>query len=427
MKDFKFYIRFGVHKDRGVIKSLRDSISGMFIPAHILCYSTNATIAAIKYINKGYYIDPMTYIYADGIQAYVVPDIKGSQDKKFKPSIAKLTDNFGLAEFFKNNNFEALTPKDILDNDLFAEEFCKKNIELQMNKIEDEKKGAYKKYADLLRAEGEDEIAQEIENALSPEAIIPPYFYFDSMSDEWLKVNLKLADMTRQNSKLPVVPIIFTLPNVLCEEILDLFKDYNKIFVWADDLEQKQSIGSSQQSGLEKFADFIKSAKEKKVEVINMYGSYFSILLSKIGLAGMCNGIFYGEYKSRKTKGGGIPPSRYYIRKLHEFYAIPEATTLLRKYPELLDIECDNCMNLIGGNIENIFSFDADHSLAQSHFVYSREREINNASENKLVDLLNDMDDKYLLYGDKIPDENITKKNIEYLKIWKEILMKYSK
>ena len=48
ISNLKFLIRFGVHRDRETIKDLEGSISGVVIPAHILCYSTNATIAAIS-------------------------------------------------------------------------------------------------------------------------------------------------------------------------------------------------------------------------------------------------------------------------------------------------------------------------------------------------------------------------------------------
>src|SRR5687768_13595111 len=113
MNTFDFFIRFGVHKDREVIKSLRDSISGIIIPAHILCYSTNATIAAISYIRRGFFIDPMTFVYASpDIRDYVVQD-KTTHRDKFKPSIAKLTDHYGLTTIFENNQYRPLRPQDL--------------------------------------------------------------------------------------------------------------------------------------------------------------------------------------------------------------------------------------------------------------------------------------------------------------------------
>ncbi len=423
MTNFNFYIRFGVHKDREVIKSLRDSISGMIIPAHILCYSSNATIAAISYIKKDYFIDPMTYIYSDGsMQKYL--STKSGTDS-FKPSIAKLTENYGLMDFFVSNNYRPLTPGDLLNNDLLADEFCKKNIALQINKIDEEKAGAYKKYADLLKKVGENHLSEEIEKTHRPKGIIPPYFYFESIDDEWLKVNLKLAEMTRKNTDLPVIPLIFTEAFLLDDGLLDLYKDYKEMFIWADDLEQKQQITNTQQQGLEKFANFVAKATEKGISLTNLYGSYFSVLLNKVGLSGMCNGVFYGENKTRKAKVGGIPPSRYYIRKLHEFYSIPETLAILRKYPDLLDRDCQQCLDLLKGDIENIFTFDSEHALAQSHFVYSREKEIEVAQSKNLDALLNDLDENFIAYRDKLPDEDITRKNVKYLSIWKEILKKY--
>jgi len=112
--------------------------------------------------------------------------------------------------------------------------------------------------------------------------------------------------------------------------------------------------------------------------------SYFSVLLNKIGLQGICNGIFYGEYKSKRAQIGGGPSARYYIRELHDFYSISIATKILLQHPNLLDKDCKKCMDLINNDTNNIILFDKDHSLAQRHFIYSREVEI---QENKTKDL----------------------------------------
>jgi hypothetical protein len=216
MNDFEFFIRFGVHKDRETLKSLRGSMAGLVVPAHILCHSTNATIAAISYINKSFYIDPMTFLYAGSdIKDYVVKDKETNTDK-FKPSIAKLTDDYGLTETFQSNGYTALQPDNFTEE--FINNFCDKNLKLQLKKVDESKEGAYKKYGDLLSKIGENHIVQEMQTTHTPKGIVPPYFYFASLTDPWLDVNLKLAKSTKEKSGQDLVtPLVFTNSATLVE------------------------------------------------------------------------------------------------------------------------------------------------------------------------------------------------------------------
>ena len=333
MNDYKFLIRFGVHKDRETIRSLRDSISGMVVPAHILCYSTNATIAAISYIQKGYYIDPMTYLYADvNIKDYVVYDEKAKKNR-FKPSIAKLTDSYGLTTLFEGRNYSRLTPSDFTDE--FIVGFCQKNIELQTSKVDADKAGAYQKYSELLKKIGENHAVEEMETTHTPSAIIPPYFYIEKKDSEWIDVNKKLAQKTSELTQLTVMPVILATPGALGSDLLKTFSNFKDLFLWVDDFGQKQTITTPQEDEFKKVASFIKSAETEKFKIIDLRGTYFSVLLGKLGLTGLCNGVLYGETKARKAAIGGLPPVRYYIRKLHEFFGIAEAIRLLKKYPGL--------------------------------------------------------------------------------------------
>jgi hypothetical protein len=343
--------------------------------------------------------------------------------RKFKPSIAKLTNSYGLADFFESRNYDKFKPSDFTEE--FSSDFCEKSIQLQQNKFDEEKGSALKKYADLLRKIGETHSADEMDTAHLPKAIIPPYFYFNSTEDEWLEINLKLAKLTKEKTDQSVVPVIFTNPSNLSDIILDKYKDFEEIFIWVDDLEQKHSLTKVQADNFAKFAAFIKSANERNIKVINMYGSYFSIMLGKIGMKGMCNGIFYGETKGRKTMLGGVPQARFYIKTLHEFFLIPVAIKLLQAYPDLLDRGCKECMDLINGDINEIFKFTLDHSLAQAHFIHSRKGEIINMESTTLDQLVEQISIAYSRYNADLESGDIYNKNLEYLQVWSNALKPY--
>lgn len=417
-----FFIRFGVHKDREVIKDLRSSLAGIVVPAHILSYSPNPTIAAIDYINRPYYIDPMTYIYSGSdIADYVVLN-KKTRRKQFKPSISKMTKDYDLAGHFEASDYAPLTPSDFSDE--FVQKLVQKNVELQLQKIEQEKGGAYKRYKDLLSKVGAEHIVKKMSEAHRPAAVIPPYFYFATQDSPWREINRRLYEATKSVTDQLVVPIVLTDAACLTEDLFAMYPDCREMIVWIDNLNEKEpdSLSKTQIAKLKQLASFVTLARDRGIGVINLYGSYFSLLLSKLGMTGICNGVFYGEYKTRKSTIGGAPPSRYYIRAVHEFFSIPNAIGLLKdpRYSGMLDTSCKKCMDLIDGKPDNIIALDADHAKAQRHFVYAREQELDTVEKTDLAGLIEDLNTTYTKYNPL--DPRIVKKSIDYLAAWARAL-----
>lgn len=407
MKNFDFIIRFGVHKDRETLRTLKESISGLVVPAHILCHSTDATIAAISYIKKEYYIDPMTFLYAVNIGEYL-----GENKKKFKPSIEKMTKDYGLLPLFEANGYSALKHTDFTEE--IINDFAQKSLDLQCKKVDEKKQGAYAKYTELLKKIGENHIIDELNSLHEPKAVIPPYFFIEKNDSDWIKVNLDLANKVKSLTQKTITPIVSVSISCLNEEILNSYNDYKEFFLWVNDLDERNST----QADLKKYADFVKLGKEKGFTIRNLYGSYFSILLGKVGLSGICNGIFYGEHKGVRSKVGGVPIARYYIRKFHQFFTLPEAIPLINKYPELLDKECPEAMEIINSNPQNIIQLEKDHSKAQAHFIHCRKKEITMTEATELSEILDDMDATYKKYKNEFERHLITKKSLEYLNHW---------
>lgn len=427
MSEFKFYIRFGVHKDRDVIRELNSSIDGICVPAHIFSYSPEPTIYAALTINKSYFIDPMTYIYSDqDIEDYVVEEKENG--RQFKPSIKKLTEDYGLGQLFKERDFKRLAPEDLTEE--IIQSWADKSIDLQCNKLKNQKESTLKRYEDLLKEIGEESLIKDIEKAELPLFLLPPYFYFKDSQDPWLDINFRFFSLIREKKpNMEVVPLLLTSATTVDDSLIEKLKSNNisKIFLWLDDLDEKDSPdkGGSHAVKLDKFVAFVQKAKEKEIQVTNLYGSYFSMLLSKIGLAGMCNGIFYGENKSRKSKVGGGPQARYYIRALHEFYTLEPATLILSdpRGNDLLDKESVKCMQLINGDPKNIFLFDSDHSLAQRHFIFSRSKELEDVKSKSLEELAKNLHDIYSQYS-LVVEKYSRNKSPRHLEHWYDVLSK---
>ena len=422
MSDFKFFIRFGVHKDRDVIKELMGSIDGVCVPAHIFSYSPEPTVYAALTMNKNYFIDPMTYLYSDqDIEDYVTTEEEGG--RQFKPSVRKLTTDYQLLDFFKQRDFKKLEAVDMTEN--MIDEWVARNLFVQLEKIKENKESTIKRYTKILQDMGLEFPPVVASN--EPTFIVPPYFHFSSVSDPWFDINIQFAKRTREKQPNDsIFPIVLTNSGSRNKDLIIRYKNegFKMLLVWVDDLNEKEVGGNGTQIGkLISFANFIGMANEEGVKIINLYGSYYSVLLGKIGLGGMCNGIFYGEYKSRKSKVGGGPQSRYYVRKLHDFIGLVPAISLLqdKKGSELLDTETPECMKLINGNPKNIFLFDSDHSLAQRHFVFSRRKELKNASIKTLHELLVEIDHVVKEYTEVVSKASGTKK-LDYLVSWRDAL-----
>jgi hypothetical protein len=421
MSDSKIYLRFGVHKDRQVMYENRTLFGGLVIPAHIFVYSINAIKAAILYINRPYFIDPMTYLLSEtGIEYYVTLDKKNST-KKFKPSIAKLVGEYGLTELFQERDYKPLVVADFTAD--FIEKFAKSSLNLQLNLLEGE--SLVKKYLEMLKNVGEPEIGYA-NNSQKPMFVTTPYFFFDSIDSSWLDITLKIAKKTQElQSEFEVIPILLTTSSCLTTELIEKISGFTNIILWVTDFNEKAAVNSDTTrkiAQLKKIKEFISLATQKNIGTYNLFGGYFSAILTKFGLKGFSHGIFYGEYKSKSTSVGGVPPSRYYLRKLHEFFTIPETISLLsrEKYKDLLDLECKPAMEIIGGKASEIFAFDKNPALAQKHFLLSREHEMQDLEEKDVSQIAKDLDDSYKKYS-PLP-ENITNKRIDFLESWSKAL-----
>lgn len=415
------YIRFGVHKDREILKETRSSFQGMVVPAHILSHTTDATCAAIDYIDKPYFIDPMTYIFnRDNIRSYITKD---SDDKdKFKMSIEKMANDYGLLDHFVENSYKALEPSMFTDS--FINTFCKRTLEFQKGKVDDQTESAYEKYSKILK---DLNLVDMKSTDHTPIYFIPPYFYFKSLEDDWLTVNVKLykkyLELLDSNSE-KVAPIVLTQSKNLTSKLIEAYEDCKNIILWVSDLDESASHSEQQVKKLKKLSTFVGAAKQKQVSVINLYGSYFSGMLSKLGMAAFCNGIFYGEYKSFTTKvGGGAPPIRFYISAVHKFYLVPTVLQIVNQHPNLFDREPANTKRMLNNSASNIAEMldKKKYTLAQRHFLWAREEELAKITESVSIDeLVAQLTNAYAEYAETISEFH--KEPPTHLNAWVEAL-----
>ncbi len=143
--------------------------------------------------------------------------------------------------------------------------------------------------------------------------------------------------------------------------------------LWLDDFNEHQSDISD----LNRFTNLLVGFRDRQVKVINLYGSFFSILLTsdylKDGrlLYGVGHGLEYGESRAVYPIGGGVPTNKYYYRDIHKrvnyskmsrylsdngYFDMPVDKAAEKYYVEICG--CSVCREIIKNDIRNFQLFE---------------------------------------------------------------------
>jgi len=112
-----------------------------------------------------------------------------------------------------------------------------------------------------------------------------------------------------------------TITSLVCES------DSSTWAIWIDDtIEDSASDGV-----LAAYSSLVHSIARAGKTIFNLYGGFFSVCLTGCGLAGMCNGPGYGEYKSAEPITTGPVPVKLYIPPLSKRMNVTDSYDLLRR------------------------------------------------------------------------------------------------
>lgn len=263
-----------------------------------------------------------------------------------------------------------------------------------------------------------------------PLFLTTPYFYFTSIDDPWYEISIKIAKQSiKLKGKHKLYVILCFSKELLCHEdyIEKVVKDYNGFdgyLIWISDFDEK-IVSEEYLSGLKIFVN--KLSKSKK-PIFTVYGEFFSLLLSKLGLTGYSRGICYGDSKSVDAYvTGGRPPRRYYLNLLHIKLSESIARTFFSDNPGLL-CKCKICSEVLRKvrsteNVKKIGEFFDNIDFikeAKQHFMVMHTKEIDTISKNSLETLKKELEQEY----EKSEKLNLGVYGISnrHIKRWKQIL-----
>ena len=443
-------LRLGSHSEKEYVEKTIKQFDGVMVGANLLQATPGATASLLFKLNKQagrpYYVDPMTYAFG----TYVDPDSrkvrsdldwiksdqkvrgqKGKFTRDFKSSYRKLADAFGLPFSTSVNRSRAIEPADF-NSDQVVQDACSRVLSFQ---------------ADLLRGIFREDPATAgfADDFPSPTALLAPYFYIEqSRMGDWIALNHRLAlASTAVRKDIPIHVVVCGHRDLLSNDIharniIDGLKECRPAGVWLW-FSRFDEHGASIEE-LRALRNWVEEISAY-TPVFNMHGSYFSLALSKIGMAGIAHGVGYGEQKDVvPVIGQSTPTVQYYVRSLHAKFSVPQITrcftalgiTTPDQFFETI-CDCVICKNIIGKDLNAFAQFGEIHysrpaakrasqtpaaaKRCRYHFLLNRSKERDYVRANALTaiaDNCNAAADRWSM--------TILAPYIGHLRIWAEVL-----
>ena len=327
-------------------RTVRDAVGlydGILVPGTIATYQREGTAGFIltlsaREVQPPYVIDPRFPLF---------------QQKLRKPKES----HKALAEFFRD---PALIARDHLPS---PDHFSGPRIAalgkawVKFNTgYREEQSTKFQKYADRLRE------PLYIENAQKPQRILAPYFCVKGVEDPWWPKSQQLYDAAKEaaGSGPEVTRVISAeTPSGLLELIDDGHAD--DVCIWVSDLDEYNTSAE----GLAQYCHAVAALSAQGRRSFALYGGFFAIMLSALGLGGLSHGIGYGDHRNwRELPRSGPPPARYYLPTAHRYVLQDDANRLWSHDPALVGLGEAGSPNLL------------DFQALRLHSVTSRAAEV---------------------------------------------------
>lgn len=461
-------LRYGTVAEKIHLEKAISSYDYLSINGNTAAYVSGAIAKFIveKFFSKpekGYFIDPITYAFQDKIEL-LWSKSKATGEETIKKSVKKLIDAYG----YPATKAESKAPISVTDFDEVTKDiFCQNILSFQYNLVYDHiNQNDLQKYLDYISSEQSKNFPQ-----LRPKFLIAPYFYLDYQNtdfEKWLSLNIDFIknSVSKASNDFCGIDVFgqivlaksILLNDMMIEKITDAYSDVDcaGFTLWIDDLNEHEAS----EEELKGLVSFLSKMKEKNSKpIFNMYGGYFSILLThkeKKLFDGVSHGLEYGESRKVYPVGGGIPVSKYYYYPLHQRTDFTKAFYLL-EHANIVDLKkvnwgesdnyylkickCEQCKKIIGKEMINFMEFESrefyeikrkDQILRRKkassdtkqnclyHYLLCKKVEFSSLSKFTLGELLNNLYQNGELYASCM---SIKEDELIYTKIWCDVLL----
>jgi len=436
-KPIEHYLRLGIFSEQGFFESNKDKYDVVVINANLASYFGPATATLLSGMlkDKKYIVDPVTHAFGHNPR-YIMTD---DEKPKVKTSIETLASYYGppiTTSLANQPNPRAVNERDfptISEISRLAERVIRFQEKFLIESIPADDL----KYFDV-----------DLKTILKPYFFIAPYFYMESSTiDRWLDINSGLVSESKRivgTNKLYAEIVIdrgILDDKIAISRIVDAYIGPNAcdgFLIWISDLSEHEAASSTLQGLKQLVVELGKTGKP----IINLFGGYFSLLLTKLGITGVCHGPGYGEDRDVIPVGGGLPTSKFYLTPIHQRMLYRHVEIMVRTpvWPTINDFYREvcagqACKTTLEGDLSNFYRFgqekisqkgertysfpttDARYRTTQ-HYLEAKSQEFNDvgsaANLNVLIEQLIAAKSKYEQY--------LTGAQLRYLDTWVSVL-----
>ena len=430
-------MRLGVHSEQQFFESNKERFDIVVFNANLvhLFSSGTATFMKTKLKGKKYIIDPLTHAY--GHNPRYIMSVNKDGESAIKSSLASLAEVYGSPISTAVSNIKQVFPNE-LSSTRAKEQLAKNVIDFQENCLSNAIDESDKKY-----------LPPDIDSQLKPEFLIAPYFYMKSTTiDDWLMLNKELIVASKKIAEKKKLYAEIVIDRGILENDLELNKIANcyltlnecdGYLLWISDFSEHQSSLST----LVGFRNFVKKLAQVNKPIINLYGGYFSLLLTRSGLTGVCHGPGYGEDRDVIPVGGGMPVSKYYLNPVHQRLLFRDVLFMVKEgaWKSVDDFYSDVCSgsicrDVISNDLENINKFGEENVrenkgrvysypttvaryLTTQHYLEAKAKEFNEVTTKSIQNLSDQLREAKIRYDKDMPGAQL-----RYLDNWVEALKK---
>ncbi len=383
----------------------QETFDYMTVPGTIASYFEDATAAFVLSSELDYIIDPRTPLF----QARIGEPRASHRSlaRWMHENIAALVEEEGVVHFdaavYSDAVISGMT-EGLID--------AQRSYGQRAGSIAD-KMGRYRRL--LAEAQGTD--PTPLAHAKSPSFVLAPYFVATRGDDDWTARNTSIWDVCSFLSKPDEISAVVASMSVdVLPDLIDLVPESlsDILFFWISDFNEHE-VSVSQ---LEAMCALV-SEYGRERHLVNLYGGFYSIALSKFGLWGMNNGLGYSESRAwPQLPATGAAPPRYYVPNLHSYFT-PSLAQLMMDTDEHYWCPCSVCEDRVAGGYISVV--DLPYHEVKKHLALCRRMELDLVAENDLDFVIGHLEEEFDRFEAVVAPELPTalQPDISYLHRWR--------
>lgn len=398
-ESFAHFLAYG-STDQETLRELTGEYTGLLVPGTIAAYQADGTrgfvLTLSAAVERPYTIDPRTplfqYFNDSPKQSHVAlarvlgidSEVQAHGMVRREAWTAEFCHDVALAWVEFNSDYTTITPKQ------------------------------FDKYARRLGKQ------MPVTDARLPTWILAPYLMqtpdFDATE---INNRLWLAATETAGDRRPQLRRVVAAHSASDLRVAALNAGEEEVVVWMDNLDE---VDPGNATRLAEYAKAVAQIGSAGVKPFALYGGYFAVALSTVGLRGASHGVGFSEHRDHvelKTSGGA--PARFYVERLHRYLPVDIASELWRQRPELVESYYPQYQDRDPGE----YSY---HELMK-HSVYARANEIQSVQDSTPLDVAQHLDSSIDAYRSNLAQVTLSRpvlrrveSSLAHLPVWSRAL-----